>query len=83
MSPRDKLAQCVQEVVDGYIHTLPQGNRGDLYQLVMQTVEREMIGTVMHHTHNNLSVAARILGIARGTLYKKRDDTRLEVAEAA
>ncbi|MFE8031918.1 helix-turn-helix domain-containing protein [Thiohalocapsa marina] len=43
----------------------------DLYQLVLEEVERPLIETVLECADNNQTVAARMLGISRGTLRKK------------
>ena len=40
----------------------------DLYDLVMQEVERPLFELVLQHTQGNLSQAARILGLTRNTL---------------
>jgi Fis family transcriptional regulator len=43
----------------------------NLYDIVIAEVEEPLLQTVMRITGNNQSLAARLLGLSRGTLRKK------------
>ncbi|MCE2985291.1 MAG: Fis family transcriptional regulator, partial [Burkholderiales bacterium] len=44
---------------------------GNLYDMVVLTVERPMLEVVMKHAEGNQSLASDMLGINRNTLRKK------------
>ena len=50
----------------------------DLYELIMERVERPLIELTLERTHGNQLKAAAILGINRNTLHKKI--TQLKIA---
>lgn len=43
----------------------------DLYQMVLEQVEKPLLERVLHYSEGNQSRAAQMLGINRGTLRKK------------
>ena len=66
------LSACVKGSLERYFHDL-NGERpaGDLYDLVIQEVERPLLEIVMKHVKSNQCRAAELLGINRNTLRKK------------
>lgn len=65
------LAETVQHSLDNYFRDLDGEQPTDLYQLVIGEVERPLLKSLLAHTDNNQSKAARMLGINRATLRKK------------
>ena len=66
-----KLRDSVSASVRGYLKDLDGQTSTDFYQLVMTEVETPLLEEVMHHTRNNQTKAAQMLGLSRGTLRKK------------
>lgn len=50
------------------IQSADPGETGDLYRRFLQLVERPLLQTVLAHTHQNRTAAARLLGLDRATL---------------
>ena len=65
------LRECVRNALRYYLHNMNGHDINDLYRMVLDEVERPLIETVMENTNNNQSIAARMLGMSRGTLRKK------------
>ncbi|WP_456379675.1 DNA-binding transcriptional regulator Fis [Thiolapillus sp.] len=70
-SREDSLGDCVRDALDSYFTRLDGHGTSNLYQLVMEEVERPLFKTVMEHTRGNQTRAAAVLGISRSTLRKK------------
>ena len=67
------LAEAVRSALARYFRDLDGHSPGNLYQLVMDEVERPLLQAAMEHAGGNQTRAARILGINRATLRKKLD----------
>ena len=67
----ESLADCVRDALESYFEQLDGHRAANLYQLVMQEMERPLLQTVMEHTGGNQTRAAALLGISRSTLRKK------------
>lgn len=65
------LRECVASALQDYFAKLDGHPPGNLYQMVLQEVERPMIEAALEHTGGNQSHAAEVLGMSRGTLRKK------------
>jgi Fis family transcriptional regulator len=65
------LSECVRTSLSAYFDALDGHDTTDLYQMVLREVERPMFEAVLEHTGHNLSAAAQLLGISRGTFRKK------------
>lgn len=65
------LSEQVTATVNNYFNNLDGDNPVDLYKLVLEEVEIPLFEATMRFTKNNQSKAARILGLARGTLRTK------------
>ncbi|GAB6070894.1 DNA-binding transcriptional regulator Fis [Thiomicrorhabdus hydrogeniphila] len=65
------LSEQVSITLNAYFETLADENATDVYEMVIQQVEKPMIEFVLQQTENNQTHAANILGINRNTLKKK------------
>ena len=65
------LSDQVTLMLNTYFNTLAEQNATDVYDMVIQQVEKPMIEFVLQQTDNNQTHAANILGINRNTLKKK------------
>ncbi len=65
------LSQCIKCSLDIYFGKLAGHNPGNLYELVLAEVEKPLLEVIMKHAEGNLTKAAQLLGINRGTLRKK------------
>lgn len=62
------LNEFVQDVVKQYLDDMGTTPPDNLYQVILNEVERPLIQTVLDHAGGNQSRAAGILGITRATL---------------
>lgn len=53
-------------------------NKGNLYPLIVEEVERSVIKIVLEETHGNLLASSKMLGISRSTLYRKIKELGIE-----
>lgn len=65
------LSEHVTSALTDYFKELDGQHTTNLYDMVLQEVERPLLESVLGHTKNNQSITARILGLSRGTLRKK------------
>jgi len=65
------LSKQVTQTLEIYFDTLQDEKTSDLYEMVIQQVEKPMIEFVLTKTDNNQTQTAQILGINRNTLRKK------------
>ena len=75
---REPLRECVRDALSRYFRQLDGNDVCDLFELVMGEVEAPLLESVLEHTRGNLTKAATILGINRGTLRKKLKQYRLD-----
>lgn len=61
----------VQHAVEQYFKELEGEPTTNLYQTILQEVEKPLLEVVLSHTQGNQSKTALILGLNRGTLRKK------------
>jgi len=64
----DCLSETVRKAIDGYFADLDGHDAHDMYDLVISQVEKPLFESVMQHTRGNITRAAEMLGINRGTL---------------
>lgn len=74
----EPLRDAVRDALAHYFKQLDGTAPNDLYQLVMQQVERPLLEAVMGQTGGNQSRAASVLGISRSTLRKKLSQYEIE-----
>jgi Fis family transcriptional regulator len=65
------LSDQIAKALHTYFENMGDQTPENLYQLVMTEVELPLLQAVMQYTNNNQSLAAKILGINRGTFRKK------------
>lgn len=65
------LRECVSTTLGDYLREVDDGLVSDLYAMVLNEVEGPLLEVVMQKARSNQSVAARMLGLNRGTLRKK------------
>jgi Fis family transcriptional regulator len=68
---RQLIEDCVRTSLEKFFTDLDGASVTNVYDMVMKTVERPVLETVMRHANDNQSQAATILGINRNTLRKK------------
>lgn len=65
------LHSTVKASICQYLQHLDTSDVNNLYQLVIQEVEKPLLESVMEHVGGNQTRAATALGISRSTLRKK------------
>ncbi|HSS65028.1 MAG TPA: DNA-binding transcriptional regulator Fis [Gammaproteobacteria bacterium] len=75
---KEPLRECVRDALTQYFRQLDGYDACDLFDLVMTEVEAPLLESVMEYTRGNVTRAAAILGINRGTLRKKLKQYKLE-----
>ena len=65
------LCRSVEHSLNGFFKQLNGEEPSDLYQMVLDEVERPLLEVVMRESGHNQSRAARMLGLNRNTLRKK------------
>lgn len=65
------LRDSVKASIERYFTHLDGQHVTNLYDIVIAEVEEPLLQTVMRITGGNQSLAARLLGLSRGTLRKK------------
>ena len=71
---RQLIEDCVRTSLEKFFKDLDGASVTNVYDMVMKTVEKPVLETVMRHANDNQSQAAAILGINRNTLRKKLGD---------
>ena len=62
------LSEHVFTSVSTFLNNPANADTTDLYEIVMNEVERPLLNRVMQYTHGNQSKAAKVMGINRSTL---------------
>lgn len=62
------LSDCTKQTLEKYFDDMDGHQANGLYDLVMAQVEKPLFEVVMRHTRGNMSRAAELLGLNRGTL---------------
>lgn len=65
------LSDSVREAMEQYFTDLDGHEPNELYDLFLTQVEKPLFEKVMAHTGGNVSRAAQVLGMNRGTLRKR------------
>ncbi len=70
-SKPNNLQDCVRDSVATFFNDLDGTEPANLYDMLVQAVERPLLEVVMAQAQNNQSRAAQWLGLNRNTLRKK------------
>lgn len=71
MKTPDSLEDCVRASLDRYLDDLDGADPTNLWEMVMQCVEKPVLDVAMVRAGGNQSRAAAMLGMTRSTLRKK------------
>ena len=67
---RNAIDQCIRDSLDTYFRDLDGEEPSNMYNMVLEAVERPLLEAVMVRAERNQSLAAAYLGINRNTLRK-------------
>jgi Fis family transcriptional regulator, factor for inversion stimulation protein len=67
----NEIGRSVEKSLDEYFRRLDGEAPHGIYDMVIGTVERSMLATIMHRAGGNQSQAADMLGMNRNTLRTK------------
>ncbi len=73
----NSLSEQVTYTLERYFETLQDESTSDLYEMVIQQVEKPLIAFVLAQHDNNQTQTAKTLGINRNTLRKKMQKYQL------
>jgi Fis family transcriptional regulator, factor for inversion stimulation protein len=71
MMNETEMARMVRKAMDGYFRDLDGEKPSRVYDMVIHSVEKPLLETVLHRVQGNQTHAAQMLGINRNTLRKK------------
>ena len=72
------LANDIDILLDQYFTDLSGENPNDVYDMVIQSIEKPLLLYIMNLAEGNQSRAADILGLNRNTLRKKLKQHKIE-----
>lgn len=67
----NEIARCVRKAMDAYFRDLDGERPAAIYDMVICSVEKPLIETVLARVDGNQTQAAQLLGLNRNTLRKK------------
>ncbi len=68
---KESIQEVIQKSLEDYFNDLGEQTPSNIYNMMVQTVEKPILATVMQRAAGNQSQAAEMLGINRNTLRKK------------
>ena len=71
MIHENEMAREVRRAIDRYFRDLDGERPRNVYDMVINSVEKPLLESVLHRVQGNQTHAARMLGINRNTLRKK------------
>lgn len=71
MMNETEMARMVRRAIDGYFRDLDGEKPYRVYDMVINSVEKPLLESVLHRVRGNQTHAAEMLGINRNTLRKK------------
>lgn len=60
------------------IHSLSEHERGNIYSLILNEVERVLLQVALQETNYNIVRSSRVLGISRSTLYRRMEALKIK-----
>ncbi|ELA08825.1 Fis family transcriptional regulator [Moraxella macacae 0408225] len=81
INPRQQavtLGRHIELVVNQYFKNLGNEAPSNLYDIMLQQLEKPLLKVVLEQTRGNQSKASEILGLNRGTLRKKLKNYELD-----
>lgn len=67
----NEIARCVRKAMDAYFRDLDGERPAAIYDMVICSVEKPLIESVLARVDGNQTQAAQLLGLNRNTLRKK------------
>ena len=74
---KKQIEDAVKHSLESYFKDLRGSEPDNLYDMLIQIVEKPMLEVVLKHSDNNQSKAAQWLGVNRNTLRKKVLDHKM------
>jgi Fis family transcriptional regulator len=74
---KKQIEDAVKHSLESYFKDLRGSEPDNLYDMLIQIVEKPMLEVVLKHSDNNQSKAAQWLGVNRNTLRKKLIDHKM------
>ena len=71
MTNDNDIARCVRKAIDSYFRDLDGERPCGIYDMVLSSVEKPLIETILARVNGNQTQAAQLLGLNRNTLRKK------------
>jgi Fis family transcriptional regulator, factor for inversion stimulation protein len=71
MMNETEMTRLVRRAIDGYFRDLEGEKPCRVYNMVINSVEKPLLESVLHRVRGNQTHAAEMLGINRNTLRKK------------
>ncbi|MCF8195898.1 MAG: Fis family transcriptional regulator [Polynucleobacter sp.] len=65
------VTEVLEEHLQLYLNDLGDTPPSNVYEMVLNSIERPMLQLIMQHAKDNQSLAAEYLGLNRNTLRKK------------
>ncbi|MDQ5940624.1 MAG: Two component, sigma54 specific, transcriptional regulator, Fis family [Candidatus Dependentiae bacterium] len=78
MSKQQPLTDLLKNTVRRMVRSLGQFESGNIYSLLINQVEKNLIEIVLEEQRYNHYHTARVLGIGRSTLYRKMESLKID-----
>lgn len=72
------LYDFLHKEVKKMVESIGRHEKGNIYPLIMNEVEKYIIVSVLEETNHNYLRAARVLGVGRSTLYRRIESLKIE-----
>ena len=77
MKRSNDISDCITGALETYFRDLDGEMPGQIYDMVIKSVERPMLEVILQQAGGNQTLAAEMLGINRNTLRKKITEHQL------
>jgi Fis family transcriptional regulator, factor for inversion stimulation protein len=71
MTGENDLTRCIRKAIESYFRDLDGEKPSAVYDMVINSVEKPLLESVLHRVQGNQTKAAEVLGLNRNTLRKK------------